>query len=136
MRHCLSHRLIAATLSLVALPALLMVSHPAHAEWEFVASSDFYARFIDPETATRDGDIVSVWEVDDKAEPDRYGVRSLRANTHYDCAARAYRIAHLSGHSKALTGGEVIFSRPGRERWKPVAPGTLGAATLDRLCEE
>ncbi len=129
-------RPIVGSFSLLILPVLLLASHPARAEWEYVASSDFYARFIDPATVKRDGSVVSLWELDDKAAPDRHGVLSLRANTHYDCAARTYRIAHLSGHSKAQTGGEVIFSRPGRENWKPVAPGTLGAATLDRLCEE
>lgn len=120
---------------LLALAALWSASLPARAEWEYVASSDFYARFIDPESASRNGDIVKVWEVDDKAEPDRYGVLSLRARTEYDCAERAYRIAHLSGHSKPQTEGEVIFSRPGRENWKPISPGTLGEATLNRLCE-
>ena len=120
--------------SLLALTAL--ASGPAHAEWEYVASSDFYARYIDPDSASRDGDIVRIWEVDDQAAEDRFGVRSLRARTEYDCSDRAYRIVHLSGHSKPLTGGRVIFSRPGQEDWSPVAPGTLGEATLDRICED
>lgn len=120
--------------SLLAFSAL--ASQPAHAEWEYVASSDFYARYIDPDSTTRDGDVVKVWEVDDQAAQDRFGVSSLRAQTEYDCADRAYRILHLSGHSKPLTLGKVIFSRPGADDWSPIAPGTLGEATMDRLCSE
>lgn len=116
--------------------ALLAASLPARADWEYVASSDFYARYIDPDSARREGDIVNIWELDDKAEQDRHGVYSLRALTDYDCAERAYRIAHLSGHSKPQTEGRVIFSRPMRENWKPVAPGSLGEATLARLCSQ
>lgn len=119
---------------LLALCALACQS--AHAEWEFVASSDFYARYIDPDSTIRDGDIVRVWEVDDQAAVDRFGVSSLRAQTEYDCADRAYRILHLSGHSKPLTEGRVLFSRPGRDDWSPIAPGTLGEATMDRICAE
>ena len=118
------------------LALIALASEPAHAEWEYVASSDFYARYIDPDSSSRDGDIVKIWEVDDQAEEDRFGVRSLRAQTEYDCVDRAYRILHLSGHSKPLTAGRVIFSRARNDDWSPVAPGTLGEATLDRICEE
>ncbi len=121
---------------ILALSVLVSLSPPAHAEWEYVASSDFYARYIDPGSARRDGEIIKVWEMDDKAEQDRYGVYSLRAQTEYDCAGRAYRIAYLSGHSKRQTEGAIIFSRPMRSDWKPVAPGSLGEATLERLCAE
>ncbi len=126
-----SRLMIAVTL---ALPAVGLLSLPARAEWEYVASSDFYAHYIDPASARREGEIVKVWEMDDKAEQDRYGIYSLRAQSEYDCEGRAYRIGYLSAHSKPQTEGTVIFARPMREDWKPVAPGSLGEATLDRLC--
>ncbi len=128
--------IIEIALALSAFSALSLLSLPAHAEWEYVASSDFYARYIDPDSARRDGEIIKVWEMDDKAEQDRHGIYSLRAQTEYDCEGRAYRIGYLSGHSKRQTEGAVIFARPLREDWKPVAPGSLGEATLDRLCSE
>ena len=120
----------------LALCTLCLITQSARAEWEYVASSDFYARYIDPASTRRDGDIIMVWEMDDKAEQDRHGIYSLRAQTEYDCESRAYRIGHLSGHSKRQTEGMVIFSRPMRGDWKPVAPGSLGEATLLRLCME
>ena len=123
--------MIAITLTL---STLSMLSLPVRAEWEYVASSDFYAHYIDPTSARREGEIINVLEVDDKAEQDRYGVYSVRAQTEYDCAGRTYRIANLSGHSKRQTEGSIIFSRPMREGWKPVAPGSLAEATLNRLC--
>lgn len=123
--------IIAITLTLCTLSLL---SSPARAEWEYVASSDFYAHYIDPSSALREGEIVKVLEVDDKAEQDRHGVYSVRAQTEYDCAGRAYRIAYVSGHSKRQTEGSIIFSRPIREGWKPIATGSLAEATLNRLC--
>ena len=125
---------MATALMLSTLIGFCGLSLPAHAEWEYVASSDFYARYIDPTSARREGEIVKVWEMDDKAEQDRHGIFSLRAQTEYDCDSRSYRIAYLSGHSKRQTEGSVIFARTMRETWKPVAPGSLGEATLDRLC--
>ncbi len=124
---------IAITLTLCALSA---ISPPALAEWEYVASSDFFARYIDPASAQRSRGIIKIWEMDDKAEQDRRGVYSLRTQTEYDCKARTYRIGYLSGHSKRQTEGIVIFARTLREEWKPVVPGSLGEATLERLCSE
>lgn len=124
---------IAITLTLCALSA---ISPPALAEWEYVASSDLFARYIDPASAQRSRGIIKIWEIDDKAEQDRHGIYSLRTQTEYDCKARTYRIGYLSGHSKRQTEGIVIFARTLREEWKPVVPGSLGEATLERLCSE
>ena len=120
----------------VTLCTLGAMSPPALAEWEYVASSDLYARYIDPASVQRSRGIIKIWEMDDKAEQDRHGVYSLRTQTEYNCKARTYRIGYLSGHSKRQTEGIVIFARTLREDWKPVVPGSLGEATLERLCSE
>lgn len=122
--------------SLMLLFMLALTCQPVFAEWEYVASSDFYAHYIDPESEVKNGDFIKIWEVDDQAEEDSRGVLSLRAYTEYACQDRAYRIIHLSGHSKPMTAGKVIFSKVTENPWSPIVPGSLGEATLDRLCDD
>ena len=114
----------------------LLFALPAQAEWTFVDSGDGVERYIERDSIDRNGARVQVWEVDDSAEPDKFGVLSLRSRTEYDCRERLYRIVQLSGHSQRMSQGTVVFSETVNGQWKPVQPDTLGALSLEMVCEE
>lgn len=118
------------------IPALLLFSLPASADWTYVDGGDGYDRYIERETIQRDGNLVRVWEVDDTAAPDSYGVHSLRSRTEYDCEERKYRIVYLSAHSDHMTKGSVVFSGQLDGEWKPVQEDTLGELSMDMACGE
>lgn len=115
---------------------LLAWGAPASAEWTHVDSGPGYDRYLDRDSIDRDGARVQVWELDNNEYPDASGVMSLRSWTEYDCDTRRYRIAHLSGHSQQMSGGEVLFSQAVEGAWRPVAPQTLGEASLQMACED
>ena len=115
---------------------LLLLSLPVSAEWTYVDGGEGYDRYLDLDSMTRDGERVTVWEVDDNAGTDKSGVISLRSRTEYDCADRLYRIVHLSGHSSHMTAGRVVFSESVDGNWLPVAPDTLGEASMQMACED
>lgn len=114
---------------------LLLLSLPASAEWTYVDGGDGYERYLDLESVNREGRRVRVWEIDDNERPDKTGVTSLRSRTEYDCMTHMYRITHLSGHTSHMTQGQVIFSEAIDGDWEPVAPGTLGDASLQMVCD-
>ncbi len=114
----------------------LLFALPAQAEWTFVDGGDGVERYIERDSIDRNGARVQVWEVDDSAEPDKFGVLSLRSRTEYDCRERLYRIVQLSGHSQRMSQGTVVFSETVNGQWKPVQPDTLGALSLEMVCEE
>ena len=114
----------------------LLFALPAQAEWTFVDGGDGVERYIERDSIDRNGVRVQVWEVDDSAEPDKFGVLSLRSRTEYDCRERLYRIVQLSGHSQRMSQGTVVFSETVNGQWKPVQPDTLGALSLEMVCEE
>jgi hypothetical protein len=113
---------------------LLLLSLPASADWTYVDGGDGYERYLDLDSVSHEGRRVRVWEVDDNEQPDRSGVTSLRSRTEYDCMTRMYRITHLSGHSSHMTQGQVVFSEAFDGDWEPVAPGTLGEASMHIVC--
>ncbi len=114
---------------------LLLLSLPASAEWTYVDGGEGYERYLDLDSVSREGRRVRVWEVDDNENPDRSGVISLRSRTEYDCMTRMYRITHLSGHTRHMTQGQVVFSESVDGGWEPVSPGTLGEASMHMVCE-
>lgn len=118
------------------IPALLLFSLPASADWTYVDGGEGYERYIERETILRDGNLVRVWEVDDADRPDTLGVQSLRSRTEYDCKERQYRVVYLSGHSDHMTGGKVLYSGQIDDEWKPVQPDTLGELSMDLACGE
>lgn len=117
-------------------PLLLFTCLPAIAEWTYVDGSEGYERYIERETILRDGKLARVWEIDDIAVPDKYGVQSLRSRTEYDCEERQYRVVYLSGHSDHMTRGAVLFSGQLDSEWKPVQADTLGELSMDMACDE
>ncbi|MCM0043662.1 MAG: hypothetical protein NBV65_03425 [Burkholderiaceae bacterium] len=120
---------------LLAIP-LLAFGVPAGAAWTFVDGGEGYERYIDRETIDRSGHLVRVWEVDNNTVADASGVVSLRSRTEYDCQSRRYRIVHLSGHTRDMTEGDVVFSRAVNGEWRPVAPETLGEVSMEMACAE
>lgn len=120
---------------LLAFP-LLAFGMPAGATWTFVDGGDGYERYIDRETIDREGNLVRVWEVDNNTVADASGVVSLRSRTEYDCNSRRYRIVHLSGHTREMTEGDVVFSKAIDGEWRPIAPETLGEVSMEMACAE
>lgn len=115
---------------------LLTVGMPASAGWTFVDGSTDIERYLKADQIDRDGDRARVWEIDNHAVADASGVVSLRSQTEYDCGARRYRIVHLSGHTRPMTEGEVVFSNAVDGTWRPVAPQTLGEASMEIACAD
>ncbi len=113
---------------------LLAIVMPASAGWTFVDESTDVERYLNEEHIDRDGDRVRVWEIDNHALADASGVVSLRSQTEYDCGARRYRIVHLSGHTQPMTEGAVVFSKAVDGEWRPVAPQSLGEASMEIAC--
>jgi hypothetical protein len=112
----------------------LSLSASVTAEWVKVGENEFGAFFIDPGTIRGKGHFRKVWAITNMKTLVVEGARSYRVQWEYDCNQERSRVLHLSGHSKRLATGELLFSTPGPQTWEPTPPDTPDALIREIVC--
>ena len=123
-------------IKLIAAAALVMAATPAFAvNWVYVGArssgTDFY---YDADTIVRSGNQVTVWEKWDHSRDKTYKEREQRVRYRYDCAERTSTLLHAIIYYPDGTSRAVTFATYEQET-EPLAPGTVGEAVLEAVCE-
>jgi hypothetical protein len=116
--------------------ALLVLSFSASATagWVEVGENEDGSFFIDPETIRSRGHFRKVWAITNMKRRVVEGAKSYRVQWEYDCKEERSRVLYLSGHSRQLATGEILFSSTGPQIWEPTPPGTPDALIRGIVC--
>jgi hypothetical protein len=116
--------------------ALLALSFSASAAagWVAVGEHEEASFFIDPETIRSNGHFRRVWAITNMKKRIVEGAKSYRVQWEYDCEEERSRVLYLSGHSRRLATGDILFSSTDPQKWEPTPPGTPDAIILRIVC--
>jgi hypothetical protein len=112
----------------------LGVSASVTAEWVKVGENEFGAFFIDPDTIRSKGHFRQVWAITNMKKLVVERAKSYRVQWEYDCKEERSRVLYLSGHSRRLATGELLFSSAGPQTWEPTPPDTPDALIREIVC--
>lgn len=115
---------------------LAVVAAPAWAEWVKVDEVEEANVYIDPATIKRDGNLIRVWELNDFKKQGPKGARSVRVLTEYNCEKERSRVLSLTAFSKPMLGGKILESGDPVDFGGYIAPNTVGALILKRVCDK
>ena len=117
---------------------LVAASGSAGAEWTQVGTSDTSTVYADPATISKDGNIAKMWHLlDFKTVQSRpYGLPywSQKTKQEYDCTEARERTLEFHHYSENMGNGDVTHTDSEPGDWKPVLPGTPGAARRELAC--
>ena len=114
--------------------SLLVAAAPAWAEWVKVARTDAAVHYVDPATLTKDGNLRTVWALQDMVDPGDDGVMSIRALQEYDCADGRSRYLSLTSHSLPMAQGAVLAEHALRDRWTASPRGAKASVIGKMVC--
>lgn len=112
----------------------LSFSASAAADWVMVGETEEGSFFIDPETIRSNGHFRKVWVITNMKKQIVDGARSYRVQWEYDCKGERSRVIYLSGHSRKLASGDILFTTTDPQKWEPTPPGTPDALILRIVC--
>ncbi|WP_457354379.1 surface-adhesin E family protein [Roseateles sp. P5_D6] len=112
----------------------LVFSSPAWADWEPIAANDEAIHFLDLQTVKTTGQIRRVWVLIDMKTPVVGRGNSQRSLAEYDCREERWRYLQSSDFSGQMGEGTILVDSSQPTAWRPVAPGTVGAAAIKLLC--
>lgn len=115
---------------------LALAAVPARAAWFEIAQSAEGAIFIDPGTMRWNGDLHTVWEIQNLKQRNKDGEHSRRVLKEYDCKDERGRSLTFSTHSEQMGSGETLHSQTTPTRWRQYSPGSVGYATLKIVCAQ
>ena len=113
---------------------LALVTGPVWAGWLRVGETANATHYFDPVTISNDGNLRSVWELQDLKQRDKQGAMSRRSLFEYDCKKERSRLLSIFTHSELGAKGKVLISDDEPEKWNNSEPGTSTAAILKFLC--
>ena len=118
---------------------LVLSSGPANAEWMPVHEIPQLSATIsvDPDTIHRKGDLVELWVLFDykTTQPGQGGpIRSTKTQAEFDCEAGLSRALAATDFSGNVGSGKVVYSNSDKQKWEPVAPGSLGQVLWRFAC--
>lgn len=115
---------------------LALAAVPARADWFEIAQTAEGAIFIDPSTMRWNGDLHTVWEIQNLKQRHQGGEHSRRVLKEYDCKDERGRSLAFSTHSEPMGNGETLYSQTTPTRWRQYSPGSVGYATLKIVCAQ
>jgi hypothetical protein len=126
----------ALAIALAALPPF------AAAGWTRVAGNNTVVCYADPASIERKGESAKMKNLLNFTLPQTE--RSLgnkpylsqREEREYDCRRERYRLLHFSLRADPMFSGALVRSSSDDGEWKPVAPGSLGAALWRTACRK
>jgi hypothetical protein len=107
------------------------------AEWLLVDGNDKAKVYVDPESVSRNGDLVRVWVLDDLKMVHTRGFSkflSVRAQEEHNCAKERFRLLVLEQFAGNMGSGDMIYKKSGESGWAPITRGTLAQSVWKFLC--
>lgn len=108
------------------------LSSSAAASWVLVGRNDITSAYADAASIRRTGDLVRMWDMFDLKTVrhlDRKPYLSMKREVEYDCKQERSRLLFISGHSKNMAQGDIIYTAAEPQDWEPIS-STSGHETL------
>jgi hypothetical protein len=125
-------------LSLLALTLLQLWSvTPLCAEWLLVDRNDRAKVYVESETISRNGEVVSVWVLDDLKTAQTRGFStflSTRAQEEHDCVNNRYRLVAIERFAGNMGTGQSIYKMSGESHWAPIPRETMAQSVWKFVC--
>ena len=115
---------------------LALAAVPARADWVKVVESAEGVLYFDPTTISKDGDLRSVWTIQDLKQRHKDGELSRRVLREYDCKEQRRRALSFSMHSDPMGDGRTLYSQTHPSKWRSNTPGTTGDAISQIVCAQ
>lgn len=114
---------------------VLSLPVPAWADWmQYGVDEDGTDYFLDPETLQIINGNVRVWVLNNYPTKRPDGNMSAHAFQEIDCTQRRMRVLSFAQFAEPFAGGRILFSTNERSEWMFVAPSTMGARLMTRVC--
>jgi hypothetical protein len=110
---------------------------PLCAEWILVDRNDKAKIYVDSESISRNGDVVSVWVLDDLKTAHTRGFNtflSTRAQEEHDCAKARFRLVAIERFAGNMGTGNSIYKKSGESNWAPIPRGTMAQSVWKFVC--
>ena len=112
-------------------------SLPAHAQWQLL-SSDAQGRFFYDDAVQREGEQVNLWRMTDFAQPltnlEGKEVRSEKLRTTIDCSQAKLSYSQVTRYAGVQASGDVMNHYETPLRFTRIAPGTVDALLMQKVC--
>lgn len=123
-------------MKIVIFIALLSSSILAHAQWAYFNETEdrritFY---IDHSSIKRSGNISKMWTMQDYANVQKQGQRSIKFLLEFDCKKDVSRGSAFLSYSKQMGSGEVIHQDYTIDPWRPYTPDSVNASLAKIAC--
>ena len=124
---------------LILIMLLVLSCGSAYAEWVEVSANKKAGviAYADPDTIRRKGDLVKMWSLFDLKTTQIVGGNSylsIKAQQTYDCAEDRSRAVAYTKFSGNMGHGAEVYSASEQEKWKPVAPMSVGQELWKVAC--
>lgn len=115
----------------------LLCSLPAHAQWQLLAT-DAQGQFFYDTTVQREGEQVNVWRMTDFAQPltnlEGKEVRSEKLRTTIDCAQNKMAYSEVTRYAGVQASGDVMNHYETPLRFTRIAPNSVDALLMQKVC--
>ena len=110
---------------------------PLCAEWLLVDRNDKAKVYVDPETISQNGEVVSVWVLDDLKTAQTRGFStflSTRAQEEHDCVNKRFRLVAIERFAGNMGTGQSIYKKAGESHWAPIPRETMAQSVWKFVC--
>ncbi len=107
---------------------------PGESPWARVGETLAMTTYWDRSSASREGFIVRVWEIQDMRAPDPEGVVSRRYRAEYDCKHRMHRIGRMVSFDGPMLTGKQLFDVDEMGYWRQAPRGSVFGLSLALHC--
>jgi hypothetical protein len=110
---------------------------PLCAEWLLVDRNDKAKVYVDSETISRNGEVVSVWVLDDLKTAQTRGFStflSTRAQEEHDCVKKRFRLVAIERFAGNMGTGHSIYKKSGESHWAPIPRETMAQSVWKFVC--
>ncbi len=123
---------------LLALTLLqLWSAAPLCAEWLLVDRNDKAKVYVDSETISRNGEVVSVRVLDDLKTAQTRGFStflSTLAQEEHDCVNKRFRLVAIERFAGNMGTGQSIYKKSGESHWAPIPRETMAQSVWKFVC--
>ena len=112
---------------------------PLCAEWILIDRNDKAKVYVDPETISRNGEMVSVRVLDDLTTAQTRGLStflSTLAQEEHDCVKQRFRLVAIERFAGNMGTGHSIYKKSGESHWAPIPRETMAQSVWKFVCRK
>ena len=132
-----SARAVSSTILIAITLLQLWSAAPLCAEWVLIDRNDQAKLYVDPGSISRNGDVVSVWVLDDLKSAQTRGFStflSTRVQEEHDCLKKRFRLVAAERFAGNMGTGNSIYKKSGESHWAPIPRESMALSVWKYVC--